>query len=286
MASGITLLNPGCGGDDCYPCDCELPTATCELVTESGVRELNWGVAGANVAWIIKSCSGVETRIDLTLSGGSGSGTISPVDQLCSYTVHAENECGEATSQCFIGCAEIDCSSVPECQCIEIPSGLVRDNVYTINLHVTGIVRGRTFTIAGVGSFTTGDIDITGTYGFSFARGPDEFGECTNPPFLPFATPSPLVLHQEYLYTDSFGQDIYAVLAIAAGNKIGSGITPEDEIGLDFYDEWVALTLTETRPCLSSCTCPAASISSGAYSNPSPVYPFDSSEVTASGATV
>lgn len=291
MPSGVTLLTPGgCGDeDDCYPCgDCEPPTASCELVTEEGVRELNWEVTGAVEAWIIKSCPGYygssETRIDLSLTAGDGSGTISPADPLCFYTVHAVNECDEVTSQCFIGCPEIDCSIVPPCQCVEVPSGLVRDNTYSINLNITGIVRGQTFTLIGegAGTYTTEDVDISGTYGFTFAREFNEFDECIN---FPFASPGFLILHQEYLFTDSIGRDWFAVIRLYPGNGIGSAIVPESDLESSFFfaDEYMRLPLTEFRACLAACTCPTARMQTTTWATNGNIAAFDSSGVIALG---
>lgn len=282
-----TLLDPSCDGA-CYDCDCVMPTASCELVTEDGIRELHWMVTGAVEAWIIKTCYGgygygsTETRIDLTLIDGDGEGTISPVDQLCTYTVHAENACGEVTSDCFIGCGEIDCDSVPPCQCVDVPSGLVRDNTYSINLVVTGIVRGRTFTVIGFGTFTTSDVDISGTYGFTFAREFNEFDECIN---FPFATPGMLILYQEFLFTDDIGRDWYAVIRMYPGNGIGSAIVKESDLesGFFFAHEYMALPLTEFRACAASCTCPTARMQTTTYFTPGVDSAFDSSEVKALG---
>lgn len=278
------LLNPAC--DVCGSCDCVLPVVMCEQDTVEGVREVNWTVDGADTAWIVKTCPSypdpVETTIPITLTDGAASGTISPADPLCIYRIYAENACGEVSSACFLGCADYDCDEVATaCECLEMPSGQVRAWGFSIPLVVSGIVRGRTFTVLGFGTFTTPDIDVTGTYWFNFTKVDEGFG-CflvSNPEY---------VVYEQYLYTHPSAGDVYAQVVVTPG-IVGSRYRYTNPSFSPLEIEYWSLFLQFYYPCGATggtCLCPTGSLTRWQYEAPVFDPAFSSFEVTAYGISI
>jgi hypothetical protein len=86
-------------------CDCDEPEVSCSISDDYYAgRTLNYTVANATKAWIIEQRGGQfpgePVRIDLDPANGSSS---IPAPLANHYTVHAENECGVASTTC-LGC--------------------------------------------------------------------------------------------------------------------------------------------------------------------------------------
>jgi hypothetical protein len=195
--------------DNCCDEPCTETTVSCPRRKDETLGYvLDWTVSdNSDSAWIIKTCYGYggpfETRIDLDLGAGF-TGTIA-TDLYCSYRLYAENECGQTSRLCVLPCEEIDTDDVPECQCLDQDTGAIRSPSVTIVLTVSGSTR--TGTVILDGAFRTiPAVDISGSYSYDITWFIDYSG-CTN-----VYTPSRLVMHYEYRYTDGLGRDIYYLI--------------------------------------------------------------------------
>lgn len=260
------------------------PVVTC--VTRP-VNQIDYTITNADTASLATTCSGATITSPISLNAnGDATGTFTRVAG-CSYVVSAQNACGTVTGQCpLLACGDINCTGLANCECVSYPSGAISTYpTFSVPITLNGIALGRTFNIAGEGTFTTPDIDVSGTYNGQFSYLDPLSGNCVGRVPGPFG--HPIILHEQYLYTDGIGRDVFAFLALLPGVIVGSVVAIRDELTFVNPYEGRRMTLGISYPCTEFCVCPqGATISQAGYQSTTVDQAFDSSGITVQLSTV
>lgn len=109
----VNLLNPGCGGDDCYPCDeCDPPVVTCEFIAGDAGATFDYEITDATSAMLVVTCDDpdsvddIETETEITLTSGAATGSVAVEVGCKTYCIYATNECGPTSC-----CKTVECEN-------------------------------------------------------------------------------------------------------------------------------------------------------------------------------